>query len=140
MAETKAPLKRHVALIIFYDEQGRILLQDRRNRSKHGEEWGFFGGKIESGETPEQALIRETKEELTYSINDYKLVGTVEYVFSGGNVECFLYIAPLGDKQEHFELKEGKGMQLFTFDEARKLKMVSGDKIILDRLEKEIKV
>lgn len=46
---------RNVALIIFYDENKRILLQDRLNISKYGEEWGFFGGEIKEGETPEEA-------------------------------------------------------------------------------------
>jgi hypothetical protein len=35
---------RKVALIIFYDDKKRILLQDRRGISRLGEEWGYFGG------------------------------------------------------------------------------------------------
>ena len=46
---------RKVALIVFYDKENKILLQDRRKISKRGEEWGFFGGGIEEGETPKQA-------------------------------------------------------------------------------------
>jgi 8-oxo-dGTP diphosphatase len=57
---------RNVALIIFYDKDKRILLQDRRGISKLGAEWGFFGGEIENDETPEQAVVRETKEELCF--------------------------------------------------------------------------
>ncbi len=55
---------RDVALIIFYDKEKRILLQNRKGISKVGEEWGFFGGHIEKEETPEKALTREVKEEL----------------------------------------------------------------------------
>jgi 8-oxo-dGTP pyrophosphatase MutT (NUDIX family) len=142
MAESSTSLKRHVALIIFYDEQGRILLQDRRNRSKWGEEWGFFGGGIEPGETPEQAVIRETREELTHELKDFRFVETIHYpeVGESGGGSRSIFIAPLGDKLQHFDLKEGRGMQLFSFAEARKLKMVVGDDKLLDRLEKEIKV
>ena len=40
---------RTVALIIFYDENKKILLQDRKTISKWGEEWGFFGGGLVKG-------------------------------------------------------------------------------------------
>jgi mutator protein MutT len=56
-------MHKDVALIFFYKDD-KILVQDRRNMSKFGEEWGFFGGRIEAGETPEQSVVRETKEEL----------------------------------------------------------------------------
>ena len=49
---------RKVALIIFYDKEGKILLQNRSGISKHGEKWGYFGGKIEANETAEELLIR----------------------------------------------------------------------------------
>lgn len=61
--------KRRVAVIIFYDEKKRILLQDRREISKRGEEWGFFGGGIEKDETPEEALVREIKEDKNHVVH-----------------------------------------------------------------------
>ena len=57
-------IKRNVSIILFYDDYGNILLQDRKDIRKHNEEYGFFGGKIEENETPEEALKREIKEEL----------------------------------------------------------------------------
>lgn len=117
------------------------MLQDRRDISKWGEEWGFFSGAVESGETPEQAVIRETQEELTYKLSDYRFIETIEYPFvAGGVVSRSVFIAPLGDKFQYFQQKEGRNMQFFTFKEARKLKMVDGDDKVLDCLEKEIKV
>jgi 8-oxo-dGTP diphosphatase len=46
-------------------QNGRWLLQKRPLHKHHGGLWEFPGGKIERGETPEQALIRELNEELT---------------------------------------------------------------------------
>lgn len=63
------------ALCIFYTPDKRILLQDRRDRSKVGEEWGFFGGSIEEGETPEQAMLREMQEELAFTPTEYTYIG-----------------------------------------------------------------
>ena len=45
-------------------EDGRILLQKRAPGTRHAGLWEFPGGKIEAGETPENALIREIEEEL----------------------------------------------------------------------------
>ena len=46
------------------DSQGRILLTQRRQDQAHPLEWEFPGGKIELGESPEQALARELIEEI----------------------------------------------------------------------------
>jgi len=138
---------RYVALIIFYDKDKRILLQDRRGISKLGAEWGFFGGEIEQGETPEQAVVRETKEELCFDLKDYKYVGEYGYEiekslkkkfanFKFDAVSCKVFIAPLKDNLSKFKLKEGKKMKLFFLDEAEKLKMVSkGDIEIVRKLK-----
>ncbi len=43
---------------------GRVLMQQRRLSGEHGGLWEFPGGKIEAGETPDRALVRELAEEL----------------------------------------------------------------------------
>lgn len=45
-------------------DSGRILLQQRSDKSSHPRSWGFFGGKAHKGETPLQALLRELDEEV----------------------------------------------------------------------------
>ena len=119
---------RKVALIIFYDKSNRILLQDRRKISKRGEEWGFFGGGIEEGETPEQALIRETKEELGYDLKEFEYIGNYKNTLDDGfTIDRYIFVSPLKDKASKFQLYEGEGMQLFSISEAIKLKRISGD-------------
>jgi len=139
---------RNVALIIFYDDKKRILLQDRRGISKVGEEWGFFGGEIKEGETPEQAVVRETKEELSFDLKEYKYAGEYSYEieeslkkkfanFDFDVILCKVFIAPLENNISKFKLKEGKKMKLFSLDKAEKLKMVSdGDIEIFRKLKK----
>lgn len=127
---------RYVALIIFYDKDKRILLQDRRGIGKRGEEWGFFSGEIEDGETAEQAVVRETKEELDFDLKEYKYVGEYGYDLSDLSVRCKIFISPLRDISK-FKQKEGVAMKLFKFEDAEKLKMVSeGDIKIIRRLKK----
>ena len=52
------------------DTDGRILLAKRPHHSEMGGLWEFPGGKIESEETPEFALVRELKEELQIDTNE----------------------------------------------------------------------
>jgi len=139
---------RNVAIIIFYDKDNRILLQDRRGISKLGEEWGFFGGEINKDETPEQAVVRESREELNFDLKEYKYIGEYSYEiedslkkrfanFDFDFILCKVFIASLKDNLPKFKLKEGKNMRLFSLNEAEKLKMVSkGDIEIVRRLKK----
>jgi 8-oxo-dGTP diphosphatase len=128
---------RNVAAIIFYDKDKRILLQDRKGISKVGEEWGFFGGEIKKDETPEQAVVRETKEELNFDLKEYKYIG--EYTGEAKNlfIVCKIFISYLGKNLSKFKQAEGKNMQLFSLNEAEKLKFPSeGDIEMIRRLKK----
>jgi 8-oxo-dGTP diphosphatase len=58
-----------VVAAALVDADGRILLQQRPAASSMAGLWEFPGGKIEPGETPEQALIRELREELAISVD-----------------------------------------------------------------------
>jgi mutator protein MutT len=55
----------------LFDESGRVLLQKRGDSNK----WGFPGGAIELGETPEEAAIRELKEETGLDVTIDSLIG-----------------------------------------------------------------
>jgi len=128
--------QRTVAIIAFYDEQKRILLQDRYGIAKSGEEWSFFGGGIENGETPEQALKREIKEELNYDIVNYKFFKKYQRALPPDYyVTSYFFLAPFpgfGKLEQH----EGKGMKLFTLAEIKKLKILPIDHPIIDELDK----
>lgn len=67
MTETASPppaLPLFVTAVALVDRDGRVLVQQRSAHRSMAGLWEFPGGKVEVGETPEQALIRELREEL----------------------------------------------------------------------------
>ena len=58
-----------VALIGLINENDEVLISLRKNRSQHNNFWEFPGGKVEEGETIDNALEREIKEELSIEIS-----------------------------------------------------------------------
>ncbi len=75
---TKIPTAVCVVAIALIDAQGRVLLQKRRAGGRHGGLWEFPGGKVERGETPVSALIREIAEELGIVVAPADLSGEGE--------------------------------------------------------------
>ncbi|NLM53004.1 MAG: (deoxy)nucleoside triphosphate pyrophosphohydrolase [Firmicutes bacterium] len=70
-----------VAAAVLENDEGKILVAKRKKGKKLGGFWEFPGGKIEEGETPEETLKRELREEMNVEIK----VG--EYL--GENVHCY---------------------------------------------------
>lgn len=63
-----------VVALALMAEDGTVLMQQRPANKAHGGLWEFPGGKLEPGETPEAAIVREIDEELGISINPAHLV------------------------------------------------------------------
>jgi len=61
-----------VAVVLLRDD-GRVLMQRRSLASAHGGLWEFPGGKVEAGESPESALLREIEEELGIALDHMAL-------------------------------------------------------------------
>lgn len=66
----KNPTYLFVSAAALIDQNGRILVQKRPEGKPMAGLWEFPGGKVESGETPEAALIRELNEELGISVEN----------------------------------------------------------------------
>ena len=87
---------RVVAAIIEKDEK---ILIAQRLKGEFAGLWEFPGGKIEEGETPEQALIREIEEEFDTELNIEKYLTTVEYQYDSCYLimDCFICTIKSGD-------------------------------------------
>jgi 8-oxo-dGTP diphosphatase len=66
---------KQIAMVFLFDRHGRLLIYLRDNKPEipFPNHWDFFGGHIEEGETPEQALVREVREELGIELQQWNL-------------------------------------------------------------------
>ncbi len=84
-------MKEVVAAILH--QNGKILLAQRAIGQKLEGKWEFPGGKIEQGETPEQALVREIQEELCIRIKNISYYAESSYKYEFGEIKLLAYKA-----------------------------------------------
>ncbi|GAA3271452.1 MULTISPECIES: NUDIX hydrolase [Dactylosporangium] len=115
-------IERRVAVVFLVDPQGRVLMQHRDLHAKVSpNQWAMPGGKIEDGETPEEAARREVREETGLDAGDIRqyLVRTRPSVTTAdGEVEMHVFYGPTDATQADIVLGEGQAMVFLTPEEA----------------------
>ena len=113
---------RNLALFVLYNKEGKILMQHRTDDApRFPGLWGFFGGGIEQGESPKQALLREIKEELNLVVSNPQLILTTD--FKDDVYEGKRYVFKGQYYGEPLELLEGQAMKWCTVLELKALKV-----------------
>jgi 8-oxo-dGTP diphosphatase len=73
--------------------EGRVLVCQRREVDKHPLKWEFPGGKVEPGESPEQALVRELREELEIEATIGAELAVSDHQYPNGTCVRLLFFA-----------------------------------------------
>ncbi|MDD4900610.1 MAG: NUDIX domain-containing protein [Patescibacteria group bacterium] len=114
---------KNVACILLYDSNKKFLLQHRTdNAPTFPDYFGFFGGKIEEGESPEEAIRRECVEELEYELKNPKLILNTIRDCKYGKRNLFLFLEKF-DKDKKLVLHEGKDMKWVAKNEIKNFKI-----------------
>lgn len=118
-----------VAAIVL---DGSRILATRRGDGAQKGRWEFPGGKVEPGETPEEALARELSEELSLSIRVGELLTVVEQDYPDFHLSMACYWAlPAGG---NLTLKEHEAARWLERDELDSLNWLPADRMILEPL------
>ena len=94
--------------------------------------WEFPGGKIEPGETPQQALKREIMEELSTEIKVGELIDTIEYDYPTFHLSMDCFWAELITGQ--LELKEAEAAKWLTKDQLESVAWLPADITLIDKI------
>ena len=122
-----------VAAIII---DGENVFATQRGYGEFEGGWEFPGGKIEEGETPEEALVREIKEELDTVIEVGELIDTVEYDYPNFHLsmDCFICSIKEGD----LVLKEHSAAKWLTKETLDSVDWLPADEGLIIKLKEWI--
>lgn len=124
---------RVVAAVIRKDDK---IFATQRGYGEFKDGWEFPGGKIEEGETPEQALAREIKEELNTEIQVGELIGTIEYDYPKFHLSMDCFWCEI--MQGGLELKEHEAARWLSKEELYSVDWLPADVGVIERVEEEL--
>ena len=99
--------------------------------------WEFPGGKIEPGESPQEALVREIREELDAEISVGELLETVEWDYPNFHLTMHCFICSLLSESLH--LNEHEAATWLNLENLRSMKWLPADEILLDKIAEYLK-
>ena len=111
---------KKIAAIILENDKKEILLYLRDNKPgiPFPNHWDLIGGHLEEGETPEQAIVREVKEELDIDLKEYAFYKMYECITGDAHENIkYIYKGKINLSIEDITLLEGERPQFFPREE-----------------------
>lgn len=122
----------HVAVGVILDASQQVLIARRPMGSHQGGLWEFPGGKVETGESLEQALFRELKEELAIEVSECTPLVTVEHDY--GDKLVLLDVCMVGAFTGDPVGAEGQILRWIGLDQLGEYQFPAANKPIVDLL------
>ena len=124
---------RVVAAVIRKDNK---IFATQRGYGEFKDGWEFPGGKIEAGETPEQALAREIKEELDTDINVGDLIDTIEYDYPNFHLSMDCFWCEI--LQGKLELKEHESARWLSKEKLYSIDWLPADVGLIEKIKEKM--
>lgn len=124
-----------VASLIWKDN--KFMICQRPANKTRAFQWEFVGGKAEKGETREEALIRECKEELDVTVKVRDIFMEVDHQYPDINVHLTLFNSEIAEGE--VKMLEHNDIKWITPDEIQNFTFCPADKDILEKIIREYK-
>ena len=121
-----------VAAVILHDGK---FFATQRGYGEWKDWWEFPGGKVESREVPEDALVREIREELATEIEVGELLTTIEYNYPQFHLTMHCYICKI--KTGSLMLLEHEAARWLTLEELDSIKWLPADVLVVESLKRQ---
>ena len=122
------------AIIRSKDEkQEPVVFATQRGHGSYKDWWEFPGGKIEPGETPEEALVREIREELSADISVGEYLTTVEYDYPEFHLSMACYWCSI--KEGRLILLEHEAARWLPLNDLRQVNWLPADILVIEKIE-----
>ena len=128
---------KHIEVVAAIIRKEDMIFATQRGYGEWKDWWEFPGGKMEVGETPEVALVREIREELSAEINVEEFLCTVEYDYPQFHLTMHCYLCSLMTDSLH--LNEHEAAKWLTKDELNSVKWLPADLEVVERITAGIK-
>ncbi len=112
--------------------RGKVLLSKRRREQEHGGLWEFPGGKVEAGESDQEALARELAEELGIEATVGPRCCTVRHAYPDYAVDLVIYRCTMGDQQP--TCRDVEEVAWFTYRQLCDIELTPPDLVVARRI------
>ena len=123
---------RTIHVVAAINKSNNRIFATQRAHGEFAGGWEFPGGKIEPGETPEEALVREIREELDTEISVDSLLETVEWDYPNFHLTMHCFVCKLLSESLH--LNEHKAAVWLNHDNLMSVKWLPADDGLLNRI------